>query len=348
MAPTRRRFLFAAGTAGFTGLGLWKLFGRGAGVPAGRHGGRHYQRDLQCARRTSRAFGTEVSLAVLHRDLEVARKALDEALGELDTVENAMSLYRPDSQLCRLNREGTLANPHPHLVTVLRRSEDLARRSNGAFDVTVQPLWELYFAAQKNGALPRQDEIGRAREKVNWRDIEVSDETIRFAHKGLAVTLNGIAQGFAGDCVMNVLQRHGIVHALVNTGEVGSLGCKENGQPWRVGIQHPRQADAYVAVADLRGRCLATSGDYAASFTPDRVHNHIFDPQTGGSPRHFSSVTVVAPRGSDADALSTAVFVLGWERGLELLEATRGAEMFCVRKDGSVASTKGFPEVQSV
>jgi thiamine biosynthesis lipoprotein len=128
-----------------------------------------------------------------------------------------------------------------------------------------------------------------------------------------------------------------VAQALVDTGELGGYG-----KPWTVGVQHPREPEAYVDLAKLDGRCMATSGDYATSFSPDRAANHIFDPRTGRSPRHFSSVTVVAPTGMAADALSTAIFVVGLERGLELARAS-GAEALFVLKDGRAMATRGFP-----
>ena len=342
----RRRFLLVSGAAGLGGLGLAKLlFSGGTGNrPVSFTEPGSGKKELQGAKRTSHAFGAEVSMLVLHEELLVAQKALDAAFDELDTVEKLMSLYRPESQLCRLNRDGVLDDPHPYLLTVLRASQDLAARSAGAFDVTVQPLWEIYWAAYKRGRLPSDKELLAARSKVDWRKIELTDRRVKLTGAGMSVTLNGIAQGYAADRVMVVLREQGIAHALVNAGEVVALGGKENNKPWLVGIQHPRQKDAFVAVAELAGRCLATSGDYETSFTPDYVYNHIFDPATGASPLHFSSVSVVAPLGIDVDGLSTAVFVAGMERGLRLIEATPGAEALLVRKDGSMLATKGFPK----
>ncbi|MFC1588475.1 FAD:protein FMN transferase, partial [Planctomycetota bacterium] len=115
-----------------------------------------------------------------------------------------------------------------------------------------------------------------------------------------AVTLNGIAQGFAADCMLAALEANGVQHALVNTGEIGVIG-----------IQHPRHKDAFISRARLDGRCIATSGDYATTFSPDGEHNHIFDPRTGHSPKEFQSVTVLAKSGLEADALSTTIFVSG-------------------------------------
>src|SRR6185503_18330049 len=130
------------------------------------------------------------------------------------------------------------------------------------------------------------------------------------------------------------LQRHGIDHALINTGELTSLGSKSAGQPWRVGIQHPRMDDAYIALADLDGRCLATSGDYATTFGGDRQRHHILDPDTGSSVAGFVSVSIAAPSGLLADGLSTAAFVLGPAHGERLVKQMPRTDLLGVLQNG--------------
>jgi len=298
---------------------------------------------LETVTRKSNAFGAEICLTILHESAEAASRAADAAMGAVGRVDELMSLYRPDSQIRRLNRDGVLDRPDAWMVEVVRMAGEMSGRSGGAFDITVQPLWELYAAAKGRGKLPGRDEIEAARAKVDWRKVEVSADRIALKDKGMGITLNAIAQGYAADKALAALRREGIEHALVNTGEIGTLGSRGDGRPWRVGIQHPRVAEAYVAMAELDGKCMATSGDYATSFSEDHVHNHIFDPASGGSPREFASATVVAKTGAEADALATAVFVLGYEKGLKLLKASEGAESLFVKKDGGVVATAGFP-----
>jgi thiamine biosynthesis lipoprotein len=292
-----------------------------------------------------RALGALMEITALHADAARAERAIEAAFAEIDVIEEVMSLYRPASQLCRLNREGWLADPHPHLVTVLRAAGEMSDRSGGKFDVTVQPLWQLHAAAAKAGREPTADEVGAARAKIDWRDLAIGERQVRFRRPGMAATLNGIAQGFAADRASAVLREQGIEQALINAGELAGLGRKADGTPWRVGIQHPREASAWLALADLDGRCLATSGDYATNFGSFDRH-HLLDPATGRPANHYSSVSVVAPTGLAADGLSTALFLLGETEGQKLLRATPGADLLVVRKDGSVQSTPGFPLVR--
>lgn len=331
---SRRRFVCllgaATGTAGLLSTDSWRT-ARTTSEPLAR------------AQRTSWALGANASLTVLARTARQAELAIDAAFRELEQVESLMSLYRPTSQLCQLNRDGVLTEPHPHLVAVLRAARHFSERTEGAFDVTVQPLWTTYETARALGRLPSEAEIDAARTKVHWRSIAVDEHQIRLGKPGMAVTLNGIAQGFAADRVASVLRDHGVEHALIDTGELSTLGAKPEGTGWRVGIQHPRQSDAFLSLVRLAGRCLATSGDYATSFSADYRHHHLFDPHTGRSPTDLASVSIAASTALEADALSTAVFVLGPTRGLKLVQETANADALLVLKNGGTLATSGFP-----
>jgi len=334
MSVSRRRFFSLALGAGGLALGSTNL---GRWCSDGPH--------KTWAERSGHALGTHVSMELYHADSARAERALDAAFAELASVENILSLYRADSQLSCLNRDGAIDNPHPYLLEVLTCAQSVAARSGGAFDVTVQPLWQLYYAAKKNGVLPSEREIAATRAKVDYRKLEVSNRSVRFTERGMAATFNGIAQGYAADRVSRILQDHGVVHALVNTGEIGSLGKKPSAEPWTVGIQDPRNSDAYAALANLDSLFLSTSGDYNTTFSQDRAYNHIFDPQTGISPCHFSSVTVVSPSGMLADAYSTTLFVLGAERGAQLLAQWSGISAYFIDKQDRACQTPGFPLV---
>ncbi len=157
------------------------------------------RRQPRTVTRTSWALGTDVSLSVAGLSEIAANRALDAAFAEIETVEQTMSLYRPDSQLSELNRERVLAQPHPYLLTVLQTAEQTARETNGAFDITVQPLWDVYAAAKRKATLPTESEFTIARNKIDWRQVKVSEQVIRLNNPAEAITLNGIAQGFALD-----------------------------------------------------------------------------------------------------------------------------------------------------
>ena len=320
----RRRFLACTAGAG----GLAALAGA-------------WPRRLRSIERRSWALGSEVALTVLHEDAALAERSLTAAFAVLDEIEESLSLYRPQSALCRLNRAGVLENPPADLVTVLRAALAWSAATEGAFDPTVQPFWALHAGGNQPGPL----ELEAACARVDWRRVEVASDRIRLG-PGQGITLNGIAQGFAVDRVREVLTGYGIRRALIDTGEIGGLGRKAGDEPWRVGIQHPRRSDAYVALAEVADRVLATSGDYRTAFDGGFSSHHIVDPATGRSPESLSSVSVVAPTGMEADALSTAVFVLGPDRRLALAARCPGVEVLLVDKAGGVRSTPAFPEAR--
>ncbi|WP_395717013.1 FAD:protein FMN transferase [Prosthecobacter sp.] len=281
---------------------------------------------------SSKALGATVTMTVLHGDERAAGAAFDAAFAELERIESVMSLYRPESQISRLNREGVLETPDASFVEVLRFAAEVAGKSAGAFDVTVQPLWAL------KGAKPDAATLAL----VEWRKIEFSEKRIKLA-PGMAITLNGIAQGFAADAAMRVIRAHGVENALIDAGEFSARGLNAENAPWRIGIQHPRQRDAFAALTQLENRCLATSGDYETAFSDDFRRHHILDPHTGESPGELASVSVLAPTAMTADALSTALFVLGAERGLDFLRHYPDTDAFLILKDGHELRTKNFP-----
>lgn len=329
---SRRRFmLIAAGAAGAAAMGAAFLGG---------------DRRYPVVKRTAHALGTEVAITARHPSSSAAEQAIDASFAELAYLEHRLlSIYQPESEISRLNTRGVLERPSPFVVYVLRQAQSMSQRTGGAFDVTVQPLWEVFAAAAKQDRLPDPAAVARARAKVDWTQLEIAEERIRFKQPGMKVTLNGIAQGFATDRVLATLRGLGIEHALINAGEHAPLGQATEGDDWTVGIQHPSVDDAFVALADLDGRCLATSGDYATSFSNDRRNHHIFDPRTGYSPTELASVSVLAPTAMQADALSTALFVLGSEQGVKLIQQTR-ADAFFVLKDGGTIVTPRFPLVE--
>lgn len=288
--------------------------------------------DLQHVTVSSQALGAKVMMTVLHAAEAVARAAAQAAFAELEAIESVMSLYRPESELSRLNRDSVLEKPDARLVEVLRFAAQVSEKSGGAFDVTVQPLWTL------KGAKADAETLAR----VDWKRLRIEPGQLSL-EKGMAVTLNGIAQGYAADAAMRVLRAHGIEHALVDAGEFSARGTNTKSEAWRIGIQHPREREAFAALAPLENRCLATSGDYETAFSEDFSQHHIVNPRTGRSPEELASVSVLAPDAMTADALSTALFALGAERGMELLNAFEHTDALLIRKDGRHLATANFP-----
>ncbi len=286
------------------------------------------------------AFGTTVSIAAIHEDPGVAAEAIGEALDRARRIDSLMTVFRPDSEVGRLNALGELSRPDPHLVRVLEFSQRLAALSDGAFDPTVQPLWRLFVECKRRGRMPAPGEVAAARSLVDWTALQVSPRRIAFARSGMSITLNGVAQGYAADLAMGALHERGVHDALIDTGELGAEGERRPRQPWTIGIQHPRDPDAVIATVAMDGRFLATSGDYATAFSDDYADNHIFDPRTGHSPGGLSSVAVAAASGMEADGLTKPMMVLDLPRARALLSRFHGAGAIWIDKRGVVVASE--------
>ena len=252
-----------------------------------------------------------------------------------------MSLFRDDSALSRLNRDGRLDAPPAELRELLGIAVAVARASGGAFDPTVQPLWLAFAAAQRDGRLPTPAEVDAARARVDWRALALDARGVRLARTGMGVTLNGIAQGYAADRVRAVLSQHGVRHALVDAGEFAMAGRNPGGQRWTLGIADPLAEGRLLARLFADGRCVATSGDDQTVFSADHRHHHIFDPHTGWSPADMAGVTVAAPSGALADALTKVFFVGGPARAAALARQWH-VDALWVDKKGCWQATPGL------
>ncbi len=269
------------------------------------------------------ALGAHAQLSLQHPDEGAAKSAIAACLEEVSRLEAIFSLHRADSALQRLNARGSLDAAPADLRVLLAEALTLAERSDGAFDPTVQPLWALYAAhfsrpgADPDG--PPREAILRAKALVDWRKVEIDDAAIRLREPGMAVSLNGIAQGYITDRVGDLLRARGFRHVLVNMGEQLAIGPKWDGEAWRVGIADPAAPATPFIEVPLSGGAIATSGGYGYRFDPAGRFTHILEPKTGAPARRWASVTVLADRAATADGLSTALTVIPAERAPALL-----------------------------
>ena len=289
-------------------------------------------------------LGTTLWLRAAHRDAVAVEQALDSAVQAIRHVEAQMSLFDANSALSRLNRDGELRAPDADLLRVLRLAQQVAERSDGAFDITVQPLWLAWSAARSAGRTPTAQAITEAHAKVGWRGLDVSMERVRFLRPGMALTLNGIAQGYAADLARERLRAHGVEHALLDTGEWAPLGHSPAGRPWTLAVADPRASpnDPHaLAALHADGRSVATSSDAHTTFTADRRHHHVFDPRSGQSPAQLASVTVLAASCALADALTKVMFMGSIADALALAQQWR-VDVLAVDKSGRWQASPGL------
>ena len=312
--PTRRRMLRILG-AGLTlplgALGLRTL--RGAPEPVQWHG---------------EVLGAVSGMTLWHPNPSVARRAIGQMLIEIERLERVFSLYRTDSEIARLNRNGVLASPSRDLLDVLDQSRRIADASRGAFDPTIQPLWRFHAS----GAAGRLD---RVRALVDHTALTAGPSRIAFARRGMALSLNGIAQGYITDRITEILGNEGFERAVIELGETRALGASAGGQPFQVGLIDPGDPSGIARTVGLSDAALSVSGGYGLRFDGSGRH-HIFDPATGRSANSLSQVAVIAPKAVGADALSTAIYVGGEGRAGDLLGSYPGARAILTRADGSL------------
>lgn len=334
----RRTFMFA-------GIG-GAAFGATSMLPAPAAGQFARGEDIGDGRRlyagADLAFGTTIAVQVAHTDAAIATLAIEDALHAAKRIDHLMSLHRPDSAVMRLNRTQRLLQPDAHVQAVLGFAQQLSAHTGGAFDITVQPLWQAYAAAAARGGLPSAAERAAALAATGYRRLRVSAEVVQL-EPGMAITLNGLAQGYAVDQARAALQARGITQALLDTGEFGACGRKSAVRPWSIGIRDPRDASMLATAIAMDSRCVATSGDYECTFSADFLHHHIFDPALGASPTELASVTVLAPTGLKADGWSTAFMVMGSRRALALAATLPSIDVMVIDKQGRIRSSAGFP-----
>jgi thiamine biosynthesis lipoprotein len=293
--PTRRRLIGI--TAAAAGLCL---------LPPGRP----VRADTHLVTWRGQAMGAVASLQIHHHDETAARRLIERAVAEVRRLEGIFSLYRDDSSLAMLNRHGALAAPPPELVDVLAASRRARQLTAGAFDPTVQAIWTVY---REHFSRPDADPAGppaavleRTLSLVGLDRVFFDRNRVALARPGMALTFNGIAQGYATDRIVEILRAGGLTSSLVDMGEPRALGSTPSGSPWQVGIASPEEPGRISEVVEVVDQAVATSGGYGFRFDREGRFNHLLDPRTGRSAGLHRSVTVVHRSATEADALSTA------------------------------------------
>lgn len=265
---------------------------------------------VQTARWTGVALGASASVTLAGISPIDARPIFAGLEAELARLERIFSLYRPDSALVRLNETGRLTNPPPELLELLALAGTIHRATKGAFDPTVQPLWQ---------ALATGGDVTAAMRLIGWDALRIDAQEIHFTRPGMALTLNGIAQGEITDRIAALLTRQGFGDVLVDIGEIAARGHRPDGTPWQAGIATPQ--GTIVHRVTLSDRALATSAPKGTLLSADQ--GHILGPQ-GQGPCH-SLVTLSAPKAALADGLSTALCLLDGTAGQDAVAHFPGA-----------------------
>ena len=274
-----------------------------------------------------------------------AQKLLSAAKGRIEALNDTLSATKEESEISRINANaGEYVTVSAETAGLIQEAVTMAGRTFGALDISVYPIVEAWGFISGNYRVPDDAEIASLRAKTGYQRIAIDGDRVQI-DPGMAIELGAIAKGYASDAAADVLRQGGVSSAMISLGgNIYALGNKPDGTKWRVGIQNPRDEEDYVGILALSDAAAVTSGDYQRRFEKDGVfYHHIIDPATGKpADSGVASVTIVAASGTYADALSTALFVLGTEKGLDLWRQYRDFEAVFVTTDGNVIATSGL------
>lgn len=282
---------------------------------------------------TQYLMGTIVNFNILAPDQALAQEAIRKTAAEMERLIAIFDYRSATTSLGQLNRNGILRNAPTELLEIMAQSQKISALSNGAFDVSVLPIVQAHKSGLTNFA--------HLMDLVDFRNVLIDGDQVSFVRSGMSVTLDGIAKGRVVDGGVAMLKSMGFENVLVEAG--GDMMA--DGREWKIAVNNPRSANGseFITTFSVSDKAVTTSGDYLNYFTADFSRHHIIDPRTGESPSELSSATAIAPSAAEADALSTALMVLGVREGLEFIEQIPDTEAFLVTKELAIHKTSGFP-----
>jgi thiamine biosynthesis lipoprotein len=296
--------------------------------------------------KTETIMGTEVTITVTAPSADAGEAAIDAGMAELRRLDAMMSLYKDTSEITKVNLAAGKGpvKVSPEMIEVVEDAAEISRLSDGVFDITIGPLVVLWQMRLKEGKVPTDAEIAKIKPLVNYRNIEIDRKasTIFLKKSGMIMDFGGM-KGYTADRVADLFRKRGITNAIIAVaGDIWVLGHREDGSPWRIGVQHPREHDKTLAVLELSDKYISTSGDYERFVIREKKrYHHIIDPRTGKPSKGVISATLVGDRGAIIDPLSKVPFILGPEEGMKIVRKF-GAEAIIVDEQGKVFMTDGI------
>lgn len=299
------------------------------------------------SKRTQMHMGTLVAITAVASDKSVGDRAMQAAFDEIKRLEQLLSTWRSDSELSRVNqaagrRPVQVSSETLELVT---RSLELGRLTMGGFNIALGPAIEAWSVIERQ-RIPNERELQGLKPLVDWTRIQVNQEarTIYLLQQGMQIDVGGIGKGYAADRAVEEMKRAGARGGVVAlSGDIKTFGVLPDRNRFPVGIRHPREEGALIAMIDLNDEAISTAGDYERFFERDGVrYHHILDPQTLQPARACQSVTVIAKEGTTADGLDTGIFVLGPEQGMALVERLPGVEAIIIDQGGKITVSSGL------
>lgn len=295
-------------------------------------------------------MGTAIHVELWHENKETAEKNIQRVFDEMRRIDLLMSPYKKDSEISLINEDAT---KHPvkissELFNLIKKSINISKLSNGAFDITFASVGYLYDYRKRQK--PTKEEINERLKSINYRNIKLDNikQTIFFTQATTRIDLGGIAKGHAVDNAIKLLQQHGIKQAMISAGGDTRIIGDKKGRPWYVGIRHPRNKNESAVILPLSKTAISTSGDYERYFIKNNIrHHHIIEPSTGKSTNELRSVSIIGANSTITDALSTTVFILGLNKGMKLVSKLDGIEAIIINNKGKIFYSSGLAKPAS-
>lgn len=296
------------------------------------------------------AMGTVIRQRIYDNNAEEISKKV---LNRIREIEDDMTVNKPGGEMNNLNSSAGMdfVEVKEDTIYVLEKSKEFSKKSNGAFDITVGPLVKEWDVLSDNPSIPSEDKLKSLLNLVNYEDITIDKNLskAKLEKKDQSVDLGAIAKGFAADEAKEIYREQKVKSAYIDIGgNIVLLGAKPDGSLWKVGIRNPRGTEgSYVGIVSVKDKAIVSSGDYQRYFEKDGIrYHHIIDPKTGyPADSGLISTTVISELSIDADALSTATFILGLEKGMDLINGIEGVEAIFITKDKKIYLTDGLRDI---
>lgn len=298
-------------------------------------------------KRVQMHMGTLVTITAVAANEGLAQAAVSAGFQEIKRLEQLLSTWIPESELSQVNQSAgqRAVTVSRETVELVSQSLELARITDGGFNIAVGPAIEAWSVTERQ-RIPDDKELEALKPLVDWASIEVNEaaHTIYLPLPGMRIDVGGIGKGYAADMAVEVMKRAGARAGVVAlSGDIKTFGSLPDSAGFPVGIKHPRQDGAVLAVVELKNEAISTAGDYERFFEQNGIrYHHILDPQTLQPARDCQSVTVIAKQGTVADGLDTGIFILGPERGMALVERLPDVEAIIVDQDGNMTVSSGL------
>ncbi len=268
---------------------------------------------------------------------------LESAENEISRLESLFSVTDPDSDISRINRDFRAA-VDSDTVNLLKLAKEYSKLTDKAVDISTYPIVSLWGFTNGNYRVPNETEIKNVLELVDIDSVQV-DENIVQIDEGMQLDLGSVAKGYTSEMICEILRENGVSSAVVNLGgNVQTIGTKPDGSSWKIGVKNPFKTDENLLIVEANDRAVVTSGNYERYFEQNGIkYCHIFDTSTGYPvDNDLASVTVIGDNGTECDALSTALFVMGKEKAIEFWKKHRSVELILITKSQEILVTEGI------